>query len=103
MKSECGDYRQGNTVIHMDKELLDKVEEMDRALMSSQLNWIQQLLLKLGLGEWVYSLSLDSLKRYIEGLKENIRDKIEIQQEKIMEKTNSFKEYLPEAIKSRIA
>jgi predicted transport protein len=110
-------HSQGVTVDDMDQEILDKVVEMDEAIeqqvASAQLSWFQQLLVRLGLGEWISMLSIDALKQYLLTLKKNLEEKAEEQktiarqrseklQEVIQEKTASWKEALPDAIKTRI-
>ena len=101
----------------MDAEILDKVGQMDEAIneqvAGAQLSWFHALLVKLGLGDWISYLSLDALKAYLATLKQNLEAKVEEQkmlakqrsdefQGKLQEKTASWKEALPEAIKSRI-
>jgi hypothetical protein len=110
-------HSQGVTVQDMDKEILEKVEEMDNAIeqqiATSQVSWFQQLLGRLGLEEWISFLSVDALKAYFATMKKNIGDKVEEQklmarqrsqklQETIHEKTASWKEALPDSIKTRI-
>ena len=111
-------HSQGTLVNEMGKEILDKVEQMDVAIeqkvAGAQLTWFQQLLIRLGLGDWISSLSIDSLKQYLATLKKNIEEKVETQkmlvkqqseslQEKILEKTTNWKDSLPDAIKTRLA
>ena len=111
-------HSQGVLIKEMDQEILNKVEQMDEALdqnnTSTELSWWQQLLIKFGLGDWINSLSLEAIKAYIATLKKNIEEKVESQkllvkqqsetlQSKILEKTSSWKESLPDAIKTRIA
>jgi len=101
----------------MDKEILDKVEEMDEAIeqqvAGAQLTWFQQLLVRLGLGDWISLLSIETLKAYLATLKKNLETKVEEQktlvrqhsenlQTQFKEKTAAWKEALPEPIKSRI-
>jgi hypothetical protein len=110
-------HSQGVTIDDMDKEILDKVEEMDQAIeqqaAGAQLSWFQQLLIKLGLGEWISLLSIEALKAYLATLKKNLELKVEEQkslarqhseniQSQIKEKTAAWKAALPEAIKSKI-
>ena len=108
-------HSQNIMVAEMDKEILSKVVEMDQALeqqaASSQLTWFQQLLIKLGLGDWISLLSIDAIKEYLTTLKHNIEHRVEIQKEnlhgKIAESTASFKEKtatlpLPDTIKAKI-
>lgn len=73
---------QGVGVKEMDQEILDKVQEMDEAIedKATDLTWWQQLLQKLGLGDWIDSLNLESLKAYIAQLQENIKAKLKGEQ-----------------------
>jgi len=102
----------------MDKEILDKVGEMDQAIeqqvATAQLSWFQALLVRLGLGDWIGLLSVDALKQYLATLKKNLETKVEEQktlarqqseqlQGKLQEKAASWKDALPEVIKSKIA
>lgn len=111
-------HSQGVTVDDMDKEILDKVGEMDQALeqqvASAQLSWFHALLVKLGLGDWISYLSIDALKAYLATLKKNLEAKVEEQkslarqhseqlQDKLHEKTASWKEALPDVIKAKIS
>ena len=110
-------HSQGVTVDDMDKEILDKVEEMDEAIeqqvASAQLSWFHALLVRLGLGDWIQFLSIEALKEYLATLKKNLEAKVEEQkalarqhsetfQGKLVEKTAAWKDALPEAIKTRI-
>lgn len=139
-------HAQGVTVEEMDSEILDKMEQMDAALAEAtnvesktdadtvaaqELSWWQNLLVKFGLGAWINSLNLESLKAYLATLKANAEKKIEEQKQKIdeqtqlvkqkieekkvlvrqsseslqsklLEKTSSWKESLPEPIRSRL-
>ena len=111
-------HSQGVTVAEMDKEILDKVVEMDDAIeqqvAGAQLSWFQQLLVRLGLGDWISMLSIEALKQYLATMKKNLQDKVEEQktlvkqhsenfQGQLKEKTAAWKEALPEPIKSRIS
>jgi len=111
-------HSQGVSVAEMDKEILDKVGEMDQAIeqqvATAQLSWFQALLVRLGLGDWIGLLSVDALKQYLATLKKNLETKVEEQktlarqqseqlQGKLQEKAASWKDALPEVIKSKIA
>ena len=72
-------HSQGVTVQDMDEEILQKVEQMDAALLSAtgenqtgsagepaaELSWWQALLVRLGLGDWINSFNVDALKAYM--------------------------------------
>jgi len=137
-------HAQGVTVEEMDADILEKVEQMDEALEKSneeskaeenvigqELSWWQGLLARFGLGDWISSLSIESLKAYLTTLRANVEKKIEEQklrideqthlvkqkieeqkklvrqnsesiQSKLFEKTSSFKESLPESLRNRL-
>jgi hypothetical protein len=110
-------HSQGVTIQDMDKEILQKVEEMDEAIESqvagAQLSWFHQLLIKLGLGDWISYLSIEALKEYLATLKKNLETRVEEQktlarqhseklQVSFQEKTAAWKDALPDAIKTRI-
>lgn len=111
-------HSQGVTVEEMGKEIIDKVEEIDEAIEQqvtggAQLSWFQQLLTRLGLGDWISLLSVDTLKQYLTTLKKNLEIKVEERKElarqqssslqaQIRDKTTAWKDALPEAIKSKI-
>jgi hypothetical protein len=97
-------HAQNVTVDEMDAEILEKVEEMDAALNSSQeeskddsegLSWFQALLIKLGLADWLNFLSIDAIKAYVATLRANV-------EARVLQRTASWKESLPESIKARI-
>lgn len=98
-------------VEEMDEAILNKVKEMDQALDSAangpgdgqeaELSWWQSLLARLGLAEWLNAFSLDSLKAYIQTLRENVTTKVQTQKEMIL--NTSWTDALPESIKTRIS
>ena len=66
------------------------------------MSWFQALLIKLGLGDWLESFSVEALKQYLETLKKNIGEKVEEHKQLARTQSGKFREALPEGIKSRI-
>lgn len=96
-------HSQGVGVRYMDQEILDKVKQMDEAIAAStQLSWFQQLLVNIGLGDWIDLLSIDALKKYLATLKQNLEEKVEVVNQQAETLQAALKEALPEAIKSKI-
>ena len=81
-------HSQGVTIKDMDKEILDKVVEMDQVMdekvnastpteaSEQQLNWWQALLVKFGLGDWIDSLNVETLKQYLATVRHNMEEKL---------------------------
>jgi len=102
----------GVGVQQMDAELRARVQSVAVANASvleeaadTELTWWQQLLIKLGLGDWV-DFDLAALKAYALKVKEDLaakaQEKIEPLQKQASERVMTIKENLPEAIKARL-
>lgn len=107
-------HAQGVTVEEMDSEIIEKVEEMDAAIAqvtdeetksdessntaisSQELTWWQNLLVKLGFGDWINSLNVETLKAYIATVKANVQAKIGEQKLKIDDQTQLIKQKFEE-------
>ncbi|KAH9253363.1 hypothetical protein BASA81_008714 [Batrachochytrium salamandrivorans] len=101
-------HAQGVFVGEMDKEIVDKVVKMDEQLIAISENgsedataaaaaapWWHQILIKLGLGDWIASLNQESVKAYLETLKQNAEIKLEALKQNAEAK-------LPESIKAKL-
>jgi TPP-dependent pyruvate/acetoin dehydrogenase alpha subunit len=62
------------------------------------LSWFQQLLIKLGLGQW----SVEEVKAYLKTVKENVEAKVETQKTMVRQQSSELLDKLPEAVKTRI-
>lgn len=103
-------WRQGQTITAMDKELLDRIEELDQALGLPELSWFHKLMVKLGLGDWINFLSKEGIQEYLATLKKNMNDSIENANKAQKNLVNSIEETkkqivekLPDPIKAKIA
>ena len=94
-------HAQGVTVESMDKEILEKVGEVDEAL-KGELSWFQQLMIKLGLEEWIQSFNAEALKAYIATLRANLEARVQSQRVLLKQHSDKLIDKLPEAIKTKI-
>jgi hypothetical protein len=119
----------GMLEMQKDKELRERMEVVTQATIEMaaqeaktgeahgdtgrQLSWWQQLLVRFGFGDWIDSLNPDSLREYADRLraqleektaeaKRNLDSKTSETRDKILEASNSFKEKLPDSVKSRL-
>jgi hypothetical protein len=108
-------HAHGVLVQDMDQEILDKVEEMDAALIKAtenietksddsidaqaqaSLSWWRNLLIKFGLGDWISFLNVDSLKAYLATIKANAEQRIEEQKQQLQQKIDEQKQLVRQA------
>lgn len=104
-------HAQGVFVGEMDQEIVDKVIKMDEQLIAISENgddasgasaapatsapWWHQILIKLGLGDWIASLNQESVKAYLATLKQNAEIKLETLKQNAEAK-------LPDSIKAKL-
>lgn len=109
-----------------DPELSDRMKAVDDAAEASMetpqppaaqsaegLSWWQQLLVRFGLGDWLEMFDMAKLKAYVEQLRAQLAERATQMQadadksresfrSKVLESTASFKDKLPDSIKSKL-